>query len=149
MKGLLQTIVGEAVKRGYYYGIDCGEGYEFTSEYFFQHPTQDLDLLCNQKPEDQYIGMDNLDEGHIFFFTKEQADRLNNAVGKVKFDHEIWKSEEEEDNGDYYEGWIMWSNWNDGVERVCDYTTNLDDLIGLRETTDKWEEMVTEFTNKL
>jgi len=106
-------------------------------------------LLCNQKPDDQYIGMDNLDEGHIFFFTKEQADRLNNAVGKVKFDHEIWKSEEEEDNGDYYEGWIMWSNWNDGVERVCDYTTNLDDLIGLRETTDKWEEMVTEFTNKL
>jgi hypothetical protein len=32
---------------------------------------------------------------------------------------------------------------------VCDYTTNLDNLIGLRETTDKWEEMVTEFTNKL
>ena len=149
MKGLLQTIVGEAVKSGYYYGIDCGEGYEFTSEYFFQHPTQDLDLLCNQKPEDEYVGLDNLDEGDIFFFTKEQADRLNNAVGKVDFDHEIWESEAEEENGSYYEGWILWSNWNEGVERVGDYTCNLDDLIGLSKITDKWEEKLEAFKHSL
>jgi len=149
MKGLLQTIVGEAVKRGYYYAIDCREGYEFTDESFYQHPTQNLNLLCNQKPEDQYIGMDNLDEGHIFFFTKEQADRLNNAVGKVDFDHEIWESEEEEENGSYYEGWILWSNWNEGVERVGDYTCNLDDLIGLRKITDEWEEKLEAFKHSL
>jgi len=149
MKGLLQTIVGEAVKKGYYYAIDCREGYEFTDESFYQHPTQNLNLLCNQKPEDQYIGMDNLDEGHIFFFTKEQADRLNNAVGKVDFDHEIWESEEEEENGSYYEGWILWSNWNEGVERVGDYTCNLDDLIGLRKITDKWEEKLEAFKHSL
>ncbi len=149
MKGLLQTIVGEAVKKGYYYAIDCREGYEFTDESFYQHPTQNLNLLCNQKPEDQYIGMDNLDEGHIFFFTKEQADRLNNAVGKVDFDHEIWESEEEEENGSYYEGWILWSNWNEGVERVGDYTCNLDDLIGLRKITDEWEEKLEAFKHSL
>jgi len=149
MKGLLQTIVGEAVKKGYYYAIDCREGYEFTDESFYQHPTQNLNLLCNQKPEDQYIGMDNLDEGHIFFFTKEQADRLNNAVGKVDFDHEIWESEEEEENGSYYEGWILWSNWNEGVERVGDYTCNLDDLIGLSKITDKWEEKLEAFKHSL
>ena len=149
MKGLLQTIVGEAVKKGYYYAIDSEEGYEFTDEGFYQHPTQNLNLLCNQKPEDQYIGMDNLDEGHIFFFTKEQADRLNNAVGKVDFDHEIWESEEEEENGSYYEGWILWSNWNEGVERVGDYTCNLDDLIGLSKITDKWEEKLEAFKHNL
>ena len=149
MKGLLQTIVGEAVKKGYYYAIDCREGYEFTDESFYQHPTQNLNLLCNQKPEDQYIGMDNLDEGHIFFFTKEQADRLNNAVGKVDYDHEIWESEEEEENGSYSEGWILWSNWNEGVERVGDYTCNLDDLIGLRKITDEWEEKLEAFKHSL
>lgn len=149
MKGLLQTIVGEAVKKGYYYGIDCQQGYEFTDENFYQHPTQDLNLLCNQKPEDQYIGLDNLDEGYIFFFTKEQAERLNNAVGKVDYDHEIWESEEEEENGSYSEGWILWSNWNEGVERVGDYTTNLDDLIGLSKITDEWEEKLEAFKHSL
>ena len=124
-------------------------GVDFTDESFYQHPTQNLNLLCNQKPEDQYIGMDNLDEGHIFFFTKEQADRLNNAVGKVDFDHEIWESEEEEENGSYYEGWILWSNWNEGVERVGDYTCNLDDLIGLRKITDEWEEKLEAFKHSL
>ena len=149
MKGLLQTIVGEAVKKGYYYGIDCQQGYEFTDENFYQHPTQDLNLLCNQKPEDQYIGLDNLDEGYIFFFTKEQAERLNNAVGKVDYDHEIWESEEEEENGSYYEGWILWSNWNEGVERVGDYTCNLDKLIGLSKITDEWEEKLEAFKHSL
>jgi len=149
MKGLLQTIVGEAVKKGYYYAIDCDSGYGFTDKHFFQHPTQDMSLLCNQKPEDEYIGVDNLDECHIFFFTKEQAERLNNAVGKVSSDREIWESEEEEEKGRYFDGWILWSNWNDGVERVCDYTCKLDELIGLSKISDKWEAKVEAFKHAL
>ena len=149
MKGLLTTIVEKAIKKGYYYAIDCEQGYEFTDEGFYQHPTQDLTLLCNQKPKDEYVGVDNLDECHIFFFTKEQADRLNNAVGKVSFDHEIWESEEEEENGRYYDGWILWSNWNEGVERVGDYTCNLDELIDLSKTMNKWEEKTEAFKRNL
>jgi len=150
MKGLLVTIIEKAIKeKDLFYAIDCMEGYEFTSEHFYQHPTQDMTVLCNQKPEDKYVGVHNLDECHIFLFTREQAERLNNAVGKVNFDHEIWESEEEEENGSYYDGWILWSNWNDGVERVGDYTCNLDELIDLSKTMNKWEEKMEAFKRNL
>lgn len=34
MKGLLQTIVGEAVKKGYYYAIDSEEGMSLLTKVF-------------------------------------------------------------------------------------------------------------------
>ena len=61
IKPLVLEIVEEAVKKDLFFAIDCLQGYTFADDYFYQHPTQDLSLLCNQKPEDQYVGTDNLD----------------------------------------------------------------------------------------
>lgn len=128
IKPLVLEIVEEAVKKDLFFAIDCLQGYTFADDYFYQHPTQDLSLLCNQKPEDQYVGTDNLDDCYIFFFNRKEAERLNRDVKNG------------EDEGDYdYAGWLHWTNWNDGTERVVDYTVNLDKLINLREVTDNWE----------
>ena len=128
IKPLILEIVEEAVKKDLFFAIDCLQGYKFADDYFYQHPTQDLKLLCNQQPDDKYVGTDNLDDCYIFFFNREEAERLTNDV------------KEGEDNDNYeYEGWLHWTNWNDGTERVVDYTVNLDKLINLREVTDNWE----------
>tara|TARA_R110000824_G_C14678926_1_gene620004 strand:- start:135 stop:470 length:336 start_codon:yes stop_codon:yes gene_type:complete len=72
--------------------------------------TRDLSLCCNQQKEDEYVGMDNLDEGLISIFKK---------------DKEV--------------GGMYWSNWNDGAERLIDYHVSLDDQFGIGKTVDKWE----------
>lgn len=70
----------------------------------------------------------NLDDCHILFFTREEAKRINKDVKEGK------------DTNDYEcEAWMYWTNWNDGTERVVDYTTNLNKLIGIDKIMDNWE----------
>jgi hypothetical protein len=71
--------------------------------------TRDTSLACNQKEGDEYVGVNAVDEARI----------------------EIW-------NWDYI-GFIYWTNFNDGVERVCDYSVALDEKYGLDKTLDDWE----------
>ena len=74
------------------------------------HPTRDTSLACNQKEGDEYVGMSNLDEGRIEIYIKNE-----------------------------YIGFIYWTNFNDGIERVVDYSCALDDKYGLSKTLDDWE----------
>jgi hypothetical protein len=126
---LIKSIVNEAIKKGLYYAIDCGEGYSFTDDGFYQHPTQDIKLLCNQKKGDKYIGLDNLDDAWIFFFDKDNADLINNNINT-------------DDIYPQFEGWIRWIHQGDTSqsEYISDYTTNLQDLIGIGTIIDKWDD---------
>ena len=76
------------------------------------HPTRDTSLACNQKEGDEYVGVNAVDEARI----------------------EIW-----EDKDVNYIGFIYWTNFNNGVERVVDYSCALDDKYGLQKTYEDWE----------
>ena len=76
------------------------------------HPTRDTSLACNQKEDDKSEGVDAVDEARI----------------------EIWENQNDE-----YIGFIYWTNFNDGVERVSDYSVVLDEKYGLDKTLNDWE----------
>ena len=96
------------------YSISCDEDE-------IQSLTRDTSLACNQKEGDEYVGMSNLDEGRIEIY--RMGYRISDHI-----------QEEEE-----YIGFIYWTNFNDGIERVVDYSCVLDDEYGLNKITDKWE----------
>ena len=83
--------------------------------------TRDISLACNQKEGDEYEGVDAVDEARIEIY----------RMGYEISDH---IQEEEE-----YIGFIYWTNFNDGVERVSDYSVVLDEKYGLDKTLDDWE----------
>ena len=74
--------------------------------------TRDTSLACNQKEGDKYEGVDAVDEARI----------------------EIWENKDDE-----YIGFIYWTNFNDGVERIVDYSVVLDEKYGLQKTYEDWE----------
>jgi len=76
------------------------------------HPTRDTSLACNQKEGDKYEGVDAVDEARI----------------------EIWENQNDE-----YIGFIYWTNFNDGAERIVDYSVVLDEKYGLQKTYEDWE----------
>jgi len=76
------------------------------------HPTRDTSLACNQKEGDEYVGVNAVDEARI----------------------EIWENKD-----DKYIGFIYWTNFNDGIERVVDYSLVFDPMYKLSTTLDNWE----------
>ena len=76
------------------------------------HPTRDTSLACNQKEDDKSEGVDAVDEARI----------------------EIWENQNDE-----YIGFIYWTNFNDGAERVSDYSVSLDEKYGLNKILNDWE----------
>ena len=92
--------------------------------------TRDTSLACDQKESDEYVGMSNLDEGRIEIWRKEEK------LGGIDISPELLFNLSEEDE---YIGFIYWTNFNDGVERVCDYSVALDEKYGLNKTLNDWE----------
>tara|TARA_R110001606_G_scaffold371834_1_gene528729 strand:- start:28 stop:408 length:381 start_codon:yes stop_codon:yes gene_type:complete len=88
--------------------------------------TRDTSLACDQKDGDEYVGMSNLDEGRVEIFKVKSVQRLN-------YNSDIRDEDE-------YIGFIYWTNFNEGVERLVDNSCKLDDEYGLNEITRKWEE---------
>ena len=84
--------------------------YDFYETY--QDFSQDLTKVCNTKKSDQYVGVNNLDEAVIRFRERESKQR---------------------------KGYILWSNWNSGTERVADYSVNLDNELKLSEVLEAWD----------
>ena len=70
--------------------------------------------------------MSNLDEGRVEIFKVKSVQRLN-------YNSDIRDEDE-------YIGFIYWTNFNEGVERLVDNSCKLDDEYGLNEITRKWEE---------
>ena len=104
LEPLAKTIVQKVVDSGGFYSIEA-EGEEY------QEITNDTSLICNQKDEDKYVGVDNLDICHI-----------NVYDSKKKFD-----------------GWIFWVGVNDHVERISDHTLMSSDYIDIDKLMDEWE----------
>jgi len=88
--------------------------------------TRNTSLACDQKDGDEYVGMSNLDEGRVEIFKVKSVQRLN-------YNSDIRDEDE-------YIGFIYWTNFNDGVERIVDNSCKLDDEYGLNKITRKWEE---------
>ena len=74
--------------------------------------TRDTSLACNQKESDEYVGVNAVDEARI----------------------EIWENKD-----DKYIGFIYWTNFNDGAERVGDYSLVFDPMYKLSTTLNDWE----------
>ena len=83
--------------------------------------TRDTSLACNQKEGDEYVGVNAVDEARIEIY----------RMGYEISDH---IQEEEE-----YIGFIYWTNFNNGIERVVDYSVVLDQKYGLQKTYEDWE----------
>jgi hypothetical protein len=92
--------------------------------------TRDTSLACDQKESDEYVGMSNLDEGRIEIWRKEEK------LGGIDISPELLFNLSEEDE---YIGFIYWTNFNDGIERVIDYSVALDEKYGLNKTLNDWE----------
>ena len=112
MKPLLVEILESILRTGgkLAYVITCDEE-ELVSL------TRDTSLACNQKEGDEYEGVNAVDEARI----------------------EFWRWNEENSCYDDYIGFIYWTNFNDGIERVVDYSVVLDEKYGLDKTLNDWE----------
>ena len=88
--------------------------------------TRDTSLACNQKEGDEYVGVNAVDEARIEIY------RMGYEISGTIGEHHI----QEEDD---YIGFIYWTNFNDGVERIVDYSVVLDEKYGLNKTLNDWE----------
>ena len=92
--------------------------------------TRDTSLACNQKESDEYVGVNAGDEARIEIYRKEEK------LGGIDIAPDLIFNLSEEDE---YIGFIYWTNFNNGVERVSDYSVVLDEKYGLSKTLDNWE----------
>ena len=103
LEPLAKMIVQEVVDEGGFYSIEA-EGEEY------QEITNDISLVCNQKDEDKYVGVNNLDWCFINFYDSKKK----------------------------FKGWIEWIEDNNRDERVSDYSINLEEYIDLNKVIDEW-----------
>lgn len=92
--------------------------------------TRDTSLACDQKDGDEYVGMSNLDEGRVEIYRKEEK------LGGIDIAPDLIFNLSEEDD---YIGFIYWTNFNEGTERVVDYSVSLDEKYGLNKILNDWE----------
>tara|TARA_B100001559_G_scaffold313468_2_gene312539 strand:- start:708 stop:1043 length:336 start_codon:yes stop_codon:yes gene_type:complete len=78
----------------------------------YQKITNDISLLCNQKSTDEYVGISNLDESVIRIYDADKE----------------------------YRGFIYWIAYNNGIDRLSDYSTNLEKFIKIDKVSEKWED---------
>ena len=89
--------------------------------------TRDISLACNQKEGDEYEGVDAVDEARIEIYSLGETQKMPDLEDcYVEGDHQ-------------YIGFIYWTNFNDGVERVGDYSLVFDPMYKLSTTLDNWE----------
>ena len=102
------------------YSIDCEEEQLVSL-------TRDISLACNQKEGDKYEGVDAVDEARIEIYSLGETQKMPDLEDcYVEGDHQ-------------YIGFIYWTNYNDGVERIVDYSVVLDEKYGLQKTYEDWE----------
>ena len=92
--------------------------------------TRNTSLACNQKEGDEYEGVDAVDEARIEIYRKEEK------LGGIDIAPDLIFNLSEEDD---YIGFIYWTNFNEGTERVVDYSVSLDEKYGLNKILNDWE----------
>jgi len=89
--------------------------------------TRDTSLACNQKEGDEYVGVNAVDEARIEIYSLGETQKMPDLEDcYVEGDHQ-------------YIGFIYWTNFNNGVERIVDYSVALDEKYGLQKTYEDWE----------
>ena len=88
--------------------------------------TEATDDVSKGFGKDEYKGVHAYDDSYILVLNKDES-----VLPHVK------------------EGWIRWTNCNDGIEKVIDYTTNLDEKIGFDSLTEKWEKDYDKFIKEV
>ena len=89
--------------------------------------TRDTSLACNQKEGDEYEGVDAVDEARIEIYSLGETQKMPDLEDcYVEGDHQ-------------YIGFIYWTNFNDGVERIVDYSVALDEKYDLQKIYEDWE----------
>ena len=84
--------------------------------------TRDISLACNQKEGDEYEGVNSVDEARIEIYSLGETQKMPDLEDcYVEGDHQ-------------YIGFIYWTNFNDGVERVGDYSLVFDPMYKLSTT---------------
>ena len=88
--------------------------------------TRDTSLACNQKEGDKYVGVNAVDEARIEIYSLGETQKMPDLEDcYVEGDHQ-------------YIGFIYWTNYNEGIEKVVDYSVVLDEKYGLNKTYENW-----------
>ena len=114
-KPYIRFLMGEILKnRNYHYKIQCyGD--------IAVELTRDLGECADQKAGDRYKGVNAFDECTIYIYDMSLQD-------------------EHRDLDECCIGWLGWTNWNDGVEKLYDYSMNLDKQV--KTASKKYERQV-------
>ena len=106
--------MGEILKnRNYHYTIECyGD--------IAVELTRDLSECANQKAGDKYKGVNAFDECKVYIYDMSLHDGHRNLDESCI-------------------GFLGWTNWNDGVEKLYDYSTN---LTSIKTASKKYERQV-------
>ena len=114
---MLESILSTDENLAYCISIDGDE---------IQSLTRDTSLACNQKEGDKYVGVNAVDEARIEIWSLGETQKMPDFEDcYVEGDHQ-------------YIGFIYWTNYNAGIEKVVDYSVVLDEKYGLNKTYENW-----------
>ena len=125
IKHLLEEILEKITGKGYHYFIEC-EGY------VLQDITDDPQL-CTTK-DDNYRGVNATDSSDIFIL-KYDKDLPENESNSYRNEDGEWVTQKGYENVSF----IRWTNWNDGVERIWDYSLSLEKIVDIKNIMEDWE----------
>ena len=125
IKHLLEEILEKITGKGYHYFIEC-EGY------VLQDITDDP-KLCTTK-DDKYRGVNATDSSDIFIL-KYDKDLPENESNSYRNENGEWVTQKGYENVSF----IRWTNWNDGVERIWDYSLSLEKIVDIKNIMEDWE----------
>ena len=125
IKHLLEEILEKITGKGYHYFIEC-EGY------VLQDITDDP-KLCTTK-DDNYRGVNATDSSDIFIL-KYDKDLPENESNSYRNEDGEWVTQKGYENVSF----IRWTNWNDGVERIWDYSLSLEKIVDIKNIMEDWE----------
>ena len=88
-------------------------------------PTRDLTKCCNLKPDDEYIGVNNLDwsDIHILEVDKDSTEEQWNEY--YSEEHDAYVKQEHL----VHIGALRWTEFNNGIEKLYDYLDRNDDVL--------------------
>ena len=126
MKHYLEEILELLKNKGYHYFI---EDYGYICQDITNDPK-----LCHATKDNIYQGVNAVDDCtiHILKHDKNLTKENSNAYQNEKGDWIIQKGYE-------HIGFIRWTNWNDGIERVIDYAIDLDNIIDFGNFAEDWQ----------
>ena len=114
-KPYIRFLMGEILKnRNYHYTIECyGD--------IAVELTRDLSECANHKAGDKYKGVNAFDECKVYIYDMSLHDGHRNLDESCI-------------------GFLGWTNWNDGVEKLYDYSINLEKQV--KTASKKYERQV-------